>query len=347
MSRRPKAATAASIARSHPAASAVSRSSSTSALRRPSALDLGARLDRIAPVEVHDVAAGLRERDRRRAADAARRAGDARHAAVETKAVEHSGHRPRLPSGRVAQLSLEPVTWRVRALAAGGRTVADSRAALLVLSDGRAAGLRVPRGATSSAPRCRTPPGCRSTASPATPLLAPAHVEGILEEDEPLTRAPAQSVPPRRPARDLAPRSRDARRRDAGRVDTADGAVRDRRADALLFRAGRRAPRPARAERDRHGVAVLRAVPSGSRRASVASCTETSPGRIASPSRNCRASPVCWRSGTTSYASSDGDRPCGAGRRPAPQSATALRQRGDSEAVVGEDRRRDSRGREP
>ena len=35
----------------------------------------------------------------------------------------------------MAQLSLEPVTWRVRALAAGGRIVADSRAALLVLSD--------------------------------------------------------------------------------------------------------------------------------------------------------------------------------------------------------------------
>ena len=37
--------------------------------------------------------------------------------------------------GPVAQLSLEPVTWRVRALAAGGRTIADSRSALLVLSD--------------------------------------------------------------------------------------------------------------------------------------------------------------------------------------------------------------------
>jgi hypothetical protein len=33
----------------------------------------------------------------------------------------------------VALLSLEPVTWRVRALAADGRTVADSHAALLVL----------------------------------------------------------------------------------------------------------------------------------------------------------------------------------------------------------------------
>ncbi|HET6174899.1 MAG TPA: DUF427 domain-containing protein [Gaiellales bacterium] len=87
------------------------------------------------------------------------------------------------------QLSLEPVTWRVRALAAGGRTVADSRAALLALRDGAPPAYAFPeadieRGALPEA-AWRPLEG-----APGYSLLDNAHVETFLEEDEPLAGGP-------------------------------------------------------------------------------------------------------------------------------------------------------------
>ena len=89
---------------------------------------------------------------------------------------------------RVAQLSLEPVTWRVRALA-GGRIVADSRAALLVLS-------------TDAPPVYAFPDAdCERSCAPGLGLAAarggagvrragPAHIDVLLEEDEPVAGHP-------------------------------------------------------------------------------------------------------------------------------------------------------------
>jgi uncharacterized protein (DUF427 family) len=88
----------------------------------------------------------------------------------------------------VAQLSLEPVTWRVRALA-GGRTVADSRAALLVLSTDAPPVYAFPdadceRGALPGSAWLPLP------SHPGYAVLAPEHIELLLEEDEPLTGHP-------------------------------------------------------------------------------------------------------------------------------------------------------------
>ena len=89
----------------------------------------------------------------------------------------------------MTQLSLEPVTWRVRALAAGGRTVADSRAALLVLYDDAPPAYAFP---LSDIERSALPdaawlplPGAAGYA-----LLDNGHVEGWLEEDEPVLGHP-------------------------------------------------------------------------------------------------------------------------------------------------------------
>jgi uncharacterized protein (DUF427 family) len=89
----------------------------------------------------------------------------------------------------VAQLSLEPVTWRVRALAAGGRTVADSRAALLVLYDDAPPAYAFPesdieRGALPDS-AWRPLPGAAGYA-----LLDNGLVETWLEEDEPVLGHP-------------------------------------------------------------------------------------------------------------------------------------------------------------
>ena len=89
----------------------------------------------------------------------------------------------------MAPLSLEPVTWRVRALAAGGRTVADSRSALLVLSTMPCRPTRFPN-PTSSGPRCPTRPGDPLTGAAGYALLDNAHVEVFLEEDEPVPGHP-------------------------------------------------------------------------------------------------------------------------------------------------------------
>ena len=128
-SSRPKAAAADWIARSQSAASACSRSTWTSALRRPSASTCGARLGGIAPVDVDDVAARLGQRERGRLADAARRAGHARDVAVEAKAVEDAGHRARLPSAGATAVRLRDApaerrparALRAHARRAGGR----------------------------------------------------------------------------------------------------------------------------------------------------------------------------------------------------------------------------------
>jgi uncharacterized protein (DUF427 family) len=89
----------------------------------------------------------------------------------------------------VAQLSLEPVTWRVRALAAGGRTVADSRAALLVLHDNAPPAYAFPEGDIE----CDALPASAWLplgGKPGYALLDTAHVESFLEEDEPLVGHP-------------------------------------------------------------------------------------------------------------------------------------------------------------
>lgn len=89
----------------------------------------------------------------------------------------------------MAQLSLEPVTWRVRALAAGGRTVADSRAALLVLSTDAPPVYAFPDGDVE---RVALPDSAwlALDGKPGYTVLAPSHVETILEEDEPLAGHP-------------------------------------------------------------------------------------------------------------------------------------------------------------
>jgi uncharacterized protein (DUF427 family) len=90
---------------------------------------------------------------------------------------------------RVRPLSLEPVTWRVRVLAAGGRIVADSRAALLVLSTDIPPAYAFP---DADCERDALPASAWRplAANPGYAVLAPEHVEAILEEDEPLTGHP-------------------------------------------------------------------------------------------------------------------------------------------------------------
>ncbi len=89
----------------------------------------------------------------------------------------------------MARLSLEPVTWRVRAVAAGGLTVADSQAALLVLSTDAPPVYAFPEGDIE---RAALPDSAwlPLEGEPGYALPAPALVDAILEEDEPLTGHP-------------------------------------------------------------------------------------------------------------------------------------------------------------
>lgn len=89
----------------------------------------------------------------------------------------------------MAQLSLEPVTWRVRALAAGGRTVADSLAALLVLSDDAPPAYAFPDGdvVRGALPVSAWRP---LAGKPGYAVLDTAQIESFLEEDEPLIGHP-------------------------------------------------------------------------------------------------------------------------------------------------------------
>jgi uncharacterized protein (DUF427 family) len=88
----------------------------------------------------------------------------------------------------VAQLSLEPVTWRVRAFA-GGRIVADSRAALIVLSTDAPPVYAFPDG---DCERAALPDSAwlPLEAKPGYAVLTPAHIEVLLEEDEPVAGHP-------------------------------------------------------------------------------------------------------------------------------------------------------------
>jgi uncharacterized protein (DUF427 family) len=89
----------------------------------------------------------------------------------------------------VAQLSLEPVTWRVRALAAGGRTVADTRAALLVLRDDAPPAYAFPDSDLEhdALPAAAWRP---LAGAPGYTALDAAVIELLLEEDEPVAGHP-------------------------------------------------------------------------------------------------------------------------------------------------------------
>jgi uncharacterized protein (DUF427 family) len=89
----------------------------------------------------------------------------------------------------VAQLSLEAVTFRVRAIAHTGRTVADSQAALLILRDDAPPAYAFPRDDIDAGalPDDHWEP---VEGAPGYALLRPQHVEAILEEDEPLLGHP-------------------------------------------------------------------------------------------------------------------------------------------------------------
>jgi uncharacterized protein (DUF427 family) len=89
----------------------------------------------------------------------------------------------------VAQLALEPVTFRVRAIAGGGRTVADSVDALLVLRDDAPPAYAFPHAdiAVAAIPDDSWAP---VEGAPGHLLLLPQHIEGLLEEDEPVLGHP-------------------------------------------------------------------------------------------------------------------------------------------------------------
>jgi uncharacterized protein (DUF427 family) len=89
----------------------------------------------------------------------------------------------------MAQIALEPVSWRVRIRAGGGRTVADTRAALLVLRDDAVPAYAIP---AADAVADALPAGAWRPldGTPGYATLAPEHVELILEEDEPVIGHP-------------------------------------------------------------------------------------------------------------------------------------------------------------
>ncbi len=89
----------------------------------------------------------------------------------------------------MALLSLEPVTWRVRILAAGGRTVADSEGALLVLSDDAPPEYAFPD-ADIEREAVAGEAWLPVEGTPGYARLAAPHVEAILEEDEPVVGHP-------------------------------------------------------------------------------------------------------------------------------------------------------------
>jgi uncharacterized protein (DUF427 family) len=89
----------------------------------------------------------------------------------------------------VRHLSLEPVTWRVRALAAGGRTVADSRAALLALYADAPPAYAFPEADIELA-ALPASAWAELEDAPGYALLAGDHVETYLEEDEPVAGHP-------------------------------------------------------------------------------------------------------------------------------------------------------------
>jgi uncharacterized protein (DUF427 family) len=89
----------------------------------------------------------------------------------------------------VAYRSLEPVSWRVRAIAGGGKTVADSSRALLVLRGDAPPAYAFPE-ADVDAGAVAEGAWLTVAGAPGYLLLAAGAVEGILEEDEPLLGHP-------------------------------------------------------------------------------------------------------------------------------------------------------------
>jgi len=85
----------------------------------------------------------------------------------------------------VARIALEPVTWRVRILAAGGLTVADSHAALLALQHGAQPAYAFPE---ADIERAALPASAWLPVEdmPGYATLAADRIETILEEDEPV-----------------------------------------------------------------------------------------------------------------------------------------------------------------
>jgi uncharacterized protein (DUF427 family) len=85
--------------------------------------------------------------------------------------------------------SLEPVTWRVRAIAGGGRTIADTRRALLVLRGDAPPAYAFPEADVEAGALAEGAWSALDDA-PGYLQLTPAEIEGILEEDEPLLGHP-------------------------------------------------------------------------------------------------------------------------------------------------------------
>jgi uncharacterized protein (DUF427 family) len=85
----------------------------------------------------------------------------------------------------VARIALEPVTWRVRILAAGGRTVADSHAALLALHRDAQPAYAFPEADIQhdALPAAAWIP---VEDRPGYATLEAGRIETILEEDEPV-----------------------------------------------------------------------------------------------------------------------------------------------------------------
>ena len=298
-SSRPKAAAADWIARSQASASACSRSSSTSALRRPRAsirarVSAGSRRSRWTMSQPASASASAAVCPMPRVVPVMHATRPSRRKLSRTPGTGRGYHRAR------GAAALEPVTWRARALAAGGRTVADSRAALLVLYDDAPPAYAFPESdierdalpgsawrpvAGPPATRCSTAPR-RDVArgGPAVPghPRSPYHrIDAIASSRHvrvTLAGALAESIRPMASSRPASRRASTSRRPTFASICSSRA-------------------RPSRPRR-------TWAPPSGSRRASAGSSTATSPGRTASRSLSCRASPACWRSGTTSCASS-------------------------------------------
>jgi uncharacterized protein (DUF427 family) len=89
----------------------------------------------------------------------------------------------------MAYRSLETVTWRVRAIAGGGLTVADSQRALLVLRDDAPPAYAFPE-ADVDADAVAAGAWLGVDDAPGHLVLAPTAIDGILEEDEPLLGHP-------------------------------------------------------------------------------------------------------------------------------------------------------------
>src|SRR3954447_14884934 len=253
MSRRPKAAVAASMARSHAAASAVSRSSSTSALRRPrpsisARVATGSPRSRWTMSQPASASATAAARPMPRVVPETQATRWSRRKLSSTPGTWRGYHRARGPAlARARDVARPRVRRRQdrRRFPGGAPRALHGRSAAVCVSRRRLpARLSAGLGLASARGEARV---LRAGAGPPRRHPRGGRTRG---------GAPARPVSPRRRARELTARARGARRRAARGVDAPYGGLRDRRAPSLLLRAGRRAPRPARAERDRDDVAL-------------------------------------------------------------------------------------------